>query len=200
MHRACSAVPIAMTLFAAVPAVAAEFETAQPSEAVVAALPPSVHAFTVERHLGPSQPIDVTDAPAVDPYGRPLYELGGIGYRWWVRHGRAELGLGIGTVGYLVAPIDAPAGTPQALLHGASTVTIGWRWSVGERSLLYADASGMRRYGADLVQAKVGVEWKARTSRLGFERGALGVRFDSGYRMSLRAKRGGLGVYLRSQF
>jgi hypothetical protein len=28
----------------------------------------------------------------------------------------------------------------------------------------------------------------------------LGFHFDSGYKLSLKAKHGGLGVYLRSQF
>lgn len=155
-------------------------------------------AFSVERLDGPALPVESALAPGRDALGRPLNEIDGIALRWWLRRGRADVGLGIGTIGQRAGGGDGRADTP--LLYGTSTLIVGWRWSMGERSLLYADASGMRRYGADLVQAKVGVEWKPRTSALGFERGALGIRFDSGYRMSLRAKRGGVGVYLRRQF
>lgn len=156
------------------------------------------HAFSVERLDGPALPPESALAPGRDALGRPLNEIDGVALRWWLRRGRADVGLGIGTIGQRAGGTDGRADAP--LLYGTSTVVVGWRWSMGDRSLLYADASGMRRYGADLVQAKVGVEWKPRTSALGFERGALGIRFDSGYRMSLRARRGGLGVYLRSQF
>jgi hypothetical protein len=204
MHRAALVLAIAMLQFAVASAGGVEAVPAGSAELVAAAVSPAAAAVTVERWSVMSQPAEAAGALATDPHGRPLPELGGVGLRWWLRRGRADLGVGIGTVGYFVAPlettIDAPPGAPQTLLHGAPIVIVGWRWAVGERSLLYADASGMRRYGDDLVQAKVGVEWKPRTSALGFERGALGIRFDSGYRMSLRAKRGGLGVYLRSQF
>jgi hypothetical protein len=156
------------------------------------------YAFSVERLDGPALPVESALAPGRDALGRPLNEIDGVALRWWLRRGRADVGLGIGAIGRRIDSTDGRAEAP--LLYGTSTLIVGWRWSMGERSLLYADASGMRSYGADLVQAKVGVEWKPRTSALGFERGALGIRFDSGYRMSLRAKRGGFGVYLRSQF
>jgi hypothetical protein len=50
------------------------------------------------------------------------------------------------------------------------------------------------------VTAKVSVEWKPARSRFGFERGALGVRLASGYRLALKARRRGVYLYLRGQF
>ena len=70
---------------------------------------------------------------------------------------------------------------------------------------VYADASGARRVSSDvrtdLYNTKLGMEWTTKKpSALGFEKGALGLQFDSGLRMSLRVRRGGIGMYLRSQF
>jgi hypothetical protein len=35
---------------------------------------------------------------------------------------------------------------------------------------------------------------------LGFDHGAIGMQLDSGYRLSLKPRHGGLGLYLRGQF
>jgi hypothetical protein len=157
---------------------------------------------------------------SVDAFGRPYTEMGGLSYRWWLRRGRADIGVGVGTVGYLVSPIEGLGASPHslvytgphshvyagphALAHVAPTVTLGWRYQVDDRSMVFADALQARRsYGDDrseVYSTKVGMEWKERTSRIGFEKGALGVQFDSGLRMSLRARKGGLGLYLRGQF
>ena len=157
----------------------------------------------------------------VDSFGRPFTEMGGVSYRWWLRRGRADVGVGFGTMGYLVPPPEGNAAGPHSLVyvgphalayagphtlaHSAATVTVGVRYQVGDHSTLYADALGARRSYADsrseLYGTKVGMEWKDKaTSRFGFEKGALGVRFDSGLRMSLRARKGGVGLYLRGQF
>ncbi len=79
------------------------------------------------------------------------------------------------------------------------------RYRLGEHAALFADASlahalvGAEGPG-DYTNAKVGVEWKAAKPRLGFERGRLGLQLDSGYRMSFRIRKSGLGVYLRGNF
>ena len=51
------------------------------------------------------------------------------------------------------------------------------------------------------VNTKLGAEWKSPASRFGLDkRGHLGIQFDSGYRMSLRLRKSGVGVYVRGQF
>lgn len=172
------------------------------ARAAAGALGDGDHAFTVERLDAPLAPGDATPGPGRDAQGRPLTDIDGVALRWWLRRGRADFGLGVGALGYRGAAAGGD-GAPQALEHGASTIVVGWRWSMGARSTLYADAMGSRGLGlgAELYQTKVGVEWKTRSAPLGFERGALlGVRFDSGYRMTLRPRRGGLGIYLRGHF
>jgi len=50
------------------------------------------------------------------------------------------------------------------------------------------------------LSTKVGMEWKPATSRFGLDHGALGVQFNSGYRLSFKARKDGLRIYLRGQF
>ncbi|MES2958885.1 MAG: hypothetical protein V4792_11890 [Pseudomonadota bacterium] len=92
----------------------------------------------------------------------------------------------------------------------APTMTLGMRYQLSEQHVLFANTSGvrtgpgMRALSAEQIDAdattKVGMEWKPAKSALGLERGAIGLQLDSGYRLSLRTRRGGAGLYLRGNF
>ena len=145
---------------------------------------PAVASFTAER--------------------RPGAELAGIGYRWSASHGRADLSVGVGTLGRPVSLAGASSATPT-LAGAGPLVVLGWRYRVSEVSAVYADASRAALSGAAdepaQYAAKLGVEWRARKVQgLGVEPGSLGVQFDSGYRMSLRLRSGGVKLLVRSQF
>jgi hypothetical protein len=143
-------------------------------------------------------------APLANADGRPISELAGVNYRWWMSHGRADLGVGVGSVGYLQTPADGRLDGPRTLSGSVPTVTLGVRYHVSSESHVFADASSARGLGADptgnYYNTKVGVEWKPAKSRIGFDQGVLGMHFDSGYKLSLKARHGGLALYLRSQF
>jgi hypothetical protein len=183
----------ALAAFAATPTPA----SAQPGNDAGTALDGSTTTLTFERARLPARgPLGAS----IDGTARPDVDVTGFSYRWWaLRRGRAQLGIGFGALG-----IDA-SGVPHSA-YAAQTLSLGLRWRVGERSVFYADASGARPIGAEaaanneLYAAKVGVEWAASHSRFGFDKGALGLRLDSGYRMSLKVRHGGLAIYLRNQF
>jgi len=148
--------------------------------------------------------LDSAAAPR-DAQGRPVGDVTGISLRLWSRHGRADLGVGVGTLGVFdLQPLPPGAGGPASLRATRATLTVGWRYRVDGRTAVYADATSARHLAADampdLYATKVGMEWKPATSRLGFENRALGLQLQSGYRMSLRVKGGGLGVYFRGKF
>ena len=73
---------------------------------------------------------------------------------------------------------------------------------------LYADAAKVgpksvaSYYGQDSVRTRIGLEFKGvNTARnLGLERGSIGMQLQSGYRLQLRPRKGGVAVYLRGQF
>ena len=133
--------------------------------------------------------------------------LVGVSYRVWMSRGRADIGLGVGALGRVAdAPPAADASAaPRGFAGTAPVVSVAMRYRMSEHSAVFADASlAHSLIGAEGVgnyaNAKVGVEWKGAESRLGFERGRLGLQLDSGYRMSFRIRKSGLGVYLRGKF
>lgn len=135
---------------------------------------------------------------------RTLSELAGVDYRLWMSHGRAGVGVGIGTLGYVTTQPNGRMEGPVALKGALPTVSVGMRYRMTQESTIYADASGVRGLGADTsanyVATKIGMEWKPAKRALGFDHGAIGVQLDSGYRLSLKPRHGGLGLYLRGQF
>lgn len=153
---------------------------------------------TVRTRLLPPGPSPLTSD------GRPMSEMAGITYRVWVSRGRADMGVGLGTLGYVIPRPDGRIDGPVALSGASPTLSIGLRYRVTPRSAVFADASEAYGLGVDpntsYVNTKLGMEWKPAKHALGFERGAIGMHFDSGYRLSVKPRHGGLGVYLRGQF
>ena len=133
-------------------------------------------------------------------------ELVGVSYRWWVSHGRSNVGVGLGTLGYRVTPFGALADDPRISTGAAPMVSVAWRYRVSDQSVLHADASsarGLAVNGGDGYFTKIGVEWKAKPETLlglGLDGSSLGLQLDSGLRMSMRLKKGGVSFYLRSKF
>ena len=142
--------------------------------------------------------------PAAPAALLPAAELVGVSYRWWLTNGRSDVGIGLGALGYRVTPPGAPTDNRGVLMGSVPMVTLGWRYRMSGQSILLADASsalGLGANGRDGYVTKVGVEWKPRSeSRFGLDGSSLGFQFDSGMRMSLRWRKGGLSVYFRSQF
>lgn len=156
--------------------------------------------LTVERDR-------LVDAPAapLDARGRPVGDVAGVSVRLWSRHGRSDIGIGLGALGfYDLQPLPPGAEGPASLRATRPTVTLGWRFRLDGQTSFYADATSARRLATeampDLYATKVGMEWKPATSRFGFEHRSLGIQLQSGYRMSLRIRGGGVGVYFRGQF
>lgn len=116
-------------------------------------------------------------------------------------------------MGSCPAMADDPAPPPlelvaaRARLHalpGAPVTTTGLRWRLSDQHLPFADAVRARSLGPNpnetQVASRVGMEWMSAEPRFGLQQGALGIQLDSGYRMSLRTRHGGLALYLRGKF
>lgn len=148
--------------------------------------------------------IDGDAAQALGAQGRSLSELAGLNYRLWMGRGRTELGVGVGTLGYVRVSPDAQAEALSTLVNTSPTLAVGLRHRFSGGSVIYADALGTRTLGgernAGYVNTKVGMEWKPAKPRFGFEHGTVGIHFDSGFRLDVKARRGGLSLYLRGQF
>jgi hypothetical protein len=136
--------------------------------------------------------------------GRPAGvadELAGVSYRHWLSHGRHDLGIGIGSIGYL-SPRSADGA--RQVVGAVPTLSIGWRHRMAVDYRLFADASGARGLGDDpsatQVTTRVGVEWTPAKSAFRFAHGMLGLQLNSGYRVSVRLRHGRPMLYLRTRF
>lgn len=154
---------------------------------------------------GAATSVALTDAEAST--GR-LAQLEGLSRRWWMSGEHADVGVGLGTIGYsVVRPASSAAllsKDPRALRNAVPNLSVGMRLRVSDGSAIYADASnarGLYGKGSDAYFTKVGVEWRG-ASRNGWSiaRGGIGLQLDSGKTMTMRVKGGGLGVYYRSKF
>lgn len=199
---------------------------AQGAEAV-AAVPAVASAEAMASLLGRIAPAALAAAPAprvsveqsqltddqragfgrngFDAYGRPVAELHGVTYRWWTTRGAANFGVGFGTTGTLSSPPDATGAQQFAPTPGGSLLSFGMRYQVDNQATLFADATGARRFNADIVDrysTKVGLEWKGRSNKFGLDGASrsLALQLDSGYRMSLRVRKNGAALYLKGQF
>lgn len=135
------------------------------------------------------------------------YEVAELSYRWWISRGRADWGLGLGTLAYVVRPTGTmanPSDDPGAALTTASgtVVTLGVRYRTSVHSTFFVDAAGVRGLGLDrdAVVGKVGIEFKAARSSWNVAYGGLGFRLAGDTRMTLRARRGGVALNMRREF
>ncbi|MEF7615014.1 hypothetical protein V4F39_13920 [Aquincola sp. MAHUQ-54] len=167
---------------------------------------PAVH-ITAEQSTTPA----LADEAGSDAQGRVYGEVSRVTVTRWRTQGRASLGVGIGAVGYrsVQGTLNAAGAPDAALLHPSPALTVGLRLGLSPRATMFADASGTvgwppaRDNGwSSAYNTRVGMEFKsARAARsFGFDRGAIAMQLDSGYRLQMKPRRGGLAIYLRGQF
>lgn len=141
--------------------------------------------------------------PAYRFRGSESNELQGVSYRWWLGSGRAAVGFGLGSIGYVVQLPAARDTAATTVVGSVPTASIGLRFALSPTAQAYADGSrttGLAGQDDVFYNAKAGIEWKPVKSRFGFEGGRFGVQLDSGYRVSFRTRKGGLSIYLRRTF
>ncbi|MEO5698465.1 MAG: hypothetical protein ABIQ60_15180 [Burkholderiaceae bacterium] len=170
----------------------------------------SAAAFEAQRVAEASQlvRIDSIDASKAPPGLRN--ELTELSYRWWTTRGRADVGWGVGTWAYGTRP-TAPLA--KALSHGdaapagvasGTLLTLGLRYYASDRSVLFADATGVHGakglMGDQPVIGKVGVEFKSARSQWKVAYGGLGLHLNNDTRMTVRVRRGGMKVSMRTSF
>jgi hypothetical protein len=162
-----------------------------------AALPSDEVTALRSRLQAPAVPLASLDA-------RTANDPGSAVSRVWISRGRADVGVGIGMQRYLEPSVDRLGNVPQAVVGAVPALTVGVRYRVSDQHSVFAGAYGARGLATDptipLYAAKVGVEWQPSKSNLGLEQGAIGMHFDSGYKLSLKVRHGGPTLYVRGQF
>ena len=128
-------------------------------------------------------------------------ELVGGSYRWSLVRGALDLGM----------RFDAPRSAAQAVNLGAPpspvgaelpAISLGWRLPASG----HAPSAGtlleraMESARAESSGGKIGVEWKPAEPQINFLREGLGIRLEGNNRMTVRLRKGMLGVYMHRKF
>jgi hypothetical protein len=156
-----------------------------------------------------------SDTPNVAMPSLPGYrtDMTELSYRRWASAGRASVGIGVGTitltdramgggVGGVGGGVPLRDAAPVAVASG-SVLMLGLHYRATETSSVYADASrvsGLGLNGDDQVVGKVGMEFKAARSQWNVAYGGLGFRMAGDARMTVKLRRGGIGLFMRSAF
>jgi len=148
------------------------------------------------------------DTPNLATRSLPGYrtDLTEMTYQRWAARGRADVGFGIGSVMLVDRPNGMLSGryADAGLASSSGTLLmLGLRYRTTDRSSIYADAThvtGLGLAGDERVVGKVGIEFKAAKSDWHLAYGGLGFRLAGDTRMTLKPRRGGLGLYMRSSF
>lgn len=115
--------------------------------------------------------------------------------------GKLDLGVSFDAPVRTLRPGDVPIDPVVAYVPPAPTLTIGLRSTPGG-TVARAGSLIERASGATLgpqPERKFGLEWKPARSRIFLNRG-LGIRLDGDDRLTMRLKKGSLGIFVHTVF
>ena len=141
--------------------------------------------------------LDAIEAATPLPWSASA-EFSGGSYRWSLSRGTLDIGLRFETPSRAGFGVDSRLETPGAPLQTLPALSLGLRSdeppAVGwlRRAAGFEPAPGYSRW--------VGIEWKPAESQVMFIRQGLGVRLGGDDRLSMRLKRGSLGIYFKRSF
>ena len=142
----------------------------------------------------------VTDANPAPVRWSSAAELIGNSYRWSLSRGSLDFGLRFDVPANGQRSFDARPDSPGPIVSAWPSVSVGVRHGAGQswRGTLLDRA--MAASAGDTYVSKVGVEWKPAESRMNFLRDGLGIRLEGNDRMTVRLRKGVLGIYLHRKF
>lgn len=142
------------------------------------------------------------ESPAVPLRWSSSAESSGGIYRWSVSRGALDIGMSVDAPVRAGRPFDFRFDTPRPLPATLPSLSLGLRrFAAGPpapESTLLERALGQA--GAEPTLSRVGVEWKPAESQVSFLREGLGIRLDGNDRMTVRLRKGVLGIYMQRRF
>ena len=161
---------------------------------------------TAPSQPAPSQRVDSTTAERDEPSALAAArwtssaELSGGQYRWSASRGGLDVGMNFAMPAQDGRRVDLRADNAGPLVPTLPSLSVGLRRDnqVPTASTLL-DRSTASTRGASYV-SKIGLEWKPPQSQVNFLRGGLGIRLDGNDRMTVRLRKGVLGLYMQRKF
>jgi hypothetical protein len=128
------------------------------------------------------------------------YDVSKSDYRWSLGRGAFDVGLRLEPRSGSARSIESRLDVAAPLVPDLPSLSVGLRSTSikgdGSASSLLDRALGS---GGEAYVRKLGVEWKPAQSRL-FLRQGLGIRLDGDDRLTMRLRKGSLGLYMQSNF
>jgi hypothetical protein len=129
--------------------------------------------------------------------------LVGQSYRYSLQRGPVDIGVRFATPASSGRPQDARGFEPSAAPYQSQlpAISLGLQRGSGpqwERGSLLERATNPSR--GENYSSKVGVEWKPAESQVHFLREGLGLRLDGNDRMTVRLRKGVVGIYMHRKF
>jgi hypothetical protein len=142
------------------------------------------------------------ELPVLPPGWSSSAALSGGVYRWSLSRGALDIGMSVEAPGRDARPFDSRFDTSRPLPATLPALSLGLRrFAAGPptpASTLLERALGQA--GAEPIVSHVGVEWKPAESQVSFLREGLGIRLDGNDRMTVRLRKGVLGIYMQRRF
>jgi hypothetical protein len=137
-------------------------------------------------------------ATLAPPHWSSSAELAGDAYRLSLSRGAVDLGMSFDTATRASRPHDVRIDTQGPVMAALPSVSLGLhQGGAAPASSLLERAT---RGGSDDYTSKLGVQWKPAESNVSFLRGGLGVRLDGNESVTMRLRKGLLGVYFQRRF
>lgn len=127
-------------------------------------------------------------------------ELSGGQYRWSASRGSLDVGMNFVMPAQDGRRVDLRADNAGPLVPTLPSLSVGFRReSHAATATTLLDRSTGSTRDASYV-SKIGLEWKPPQSQVNFLREGLGIRLDGHDRMTVRLRKGVLGLYMQRKF
>lgn len=121
-------------------------------------------------------------------------------YRWSASRGALDVGMNFAMPAQDGRGVDLRTDNAGPLVPTLPSFSVGLRReSQAPTASTLLDRSAASSRGASYV-SKIGLEWKPPQSQVNFLRGGLGIRLDGNDRMTVRLRKGVLGLYMQRKF
>ena len=158
-----------------------------------------VPAIALSTAISPVAPIAVaTTSPS--RHWVTSAEWSGRSYRWSAQRGPLDIGLAFDASDPALAPVELSREASAVLVPTLPTISLGLRrGGPADASTLLQRAFGAAD-GNGASVSRVGIEWKPAQPQVNFLREGLGVRLDGNDRMTVRLRKGMIGIYMHRKF
>jgi hypothetical protein len=127
-------------------------------------------------------------------------QLVGGAYRLSLSRGPLDIGMSFDTSARTVRPVDPRVDTQGPVMSTLPAVSLGFRQGGSDPSTAGSLLERATSQDNGDYTSKVGIQWKPAESNVSFIREGLGFRLDGNERVTMKLRKGMLGLYMQHRF